>query len=88
MRVNARLEPPVAKKLSYLKEKSGGSTSAVLKRAIELYYEHEVSASVSPLELLDATGFIGCAAGPAKLSEKYKEELTRSLRSKQRGHRR
>jgi hypothetical protein len=88
MRVNARIEPPLAKKLAYLKAKHGETTSAILKRAIEAYYEREAGGSSSPLELLERAGFVGCAAGPSNLSTSYKRELTKSLASKLRGHRR
>jgi hypothetical protein len=87
MRVNARFEPPVAKKLAYLKAKRGETTSAILKRAIEAYYEKEAGASNSPLELLEQAGFVGCAAGPTNLSTNYKRVLTKSLEGKVRGHR-
>jgi hypothetical protein len=88
MRVNARLEPPLAKKLAYLKAKHGETTSAVLKRAIELCYEHEARGSSSPLALLERSGFVGCAPGPAGLSVSYKGELSKALGKKLRGHRR
>jgi hypothetical protein len=88
MRINARLEPPLAKKLAYLKAKTGGTTSAVLKRAIEAYYEQEAEASTSPFKLLAASGFVGCADGPANLSTNVKRELAKALGSKLRGHRR
>jgi hypothetical protein len=88
MRVNARLEPPLAKKLAYLKAKHGETTSAVLKRAIELCYEQEARRTASPLSLLERAGFVGCAPGPAGLSVSYKRELGKALGKKLRGHRR
>lgn len=87
MRVNARIEPPLAKKLAYLKAKHGETTSAILKRAIEAFYEKEAEPSSSPLELLERTGFVGCAPGAAKLSTSYKRALTKALGKKLRGHR-
>jgi hypothetical protein len=87
MRVNARIEPPLAKKLAYLKAKHGLTTSATLKRAIEAYYEKEAESSTSPLELLERTGFVGCASGPVNWSTSYKRALTKSLGNKLRGHR-
>jgi Ribbon-helix-helix protein, copG family len=87
VRVNARIEPPLAKKLAYLKAKHGETTSAILKRALEAYYEKEVGASASPLELLEQAGFVGCASGPTDLSTTYKRTLTKSLGAKVRGHR-
>lgn len=75
MRVNARLEPAVAKKLAYLKSKRGETISTILKRAVEAYYEKEVTSSTTPLALLEQTGFVGCAAGPIDLSTNYKQAL-------------
>ena len=88
MRINARLEPPLAKKIAYLKAKSGATTSDVLKRAIEVYYDQEAEASTSPLAALEKVGFVACAEGPRNLSSRYKAELTRSLKGKLRAHRR
>lgn len=75
MRVNARLDPAVARKLAYLKTKRGETTSTILKRAIEAYYEKEVGSSSTPLALLEQTGFVACAPGPIDLSTNYKRAL-------------
>jgi len=88
MRINARIEPPLAKKLAYLKAKSGDTTSGVLKRAIEAYYAQEAEGTSSPLKALTESGFVGCAEGPVNLSVNTKRELTKALASKLRGHRR
>jgi hypothetical protein len=88
MRINARIEPPLAKKLAYLKAKTGETTSTILKRAIEAYYEQQGEGSAAPLVLLTASGFVGCAEGPVNLSTNVKRELTKALGSKLRGHRR
>jgi Ribbon-helix-helix protein, copG family len=88
MRINARLEPPLAKKLTYLKAKRGETTSAILKEALELFYAREAESSTSPLELLERAGFVGSAPGPSNLSTTYKRAFTKSLGSKLRGHRR
>lgn len=88
MRINARLEPPLAKKLAYLKAKSGETTSGVLRRALEVYYQQQTGSSTAPLRLLEQAGFVGCAPGPSDLSVRYKRELTKSLRGKLLAHRR
>jgi len=88
MRVNARLEPPSAKKLAYLKAKTGQTTSTVLKRAIDVYYEQQGETTASPLVSLEQAGFVGCAEGPVGLSVNVKRELTKALKSKLDGHRR
>ncbi len=78
----------MAKKLAYLKAKHGGTTSGVLKRAIEAYYKQEAERSATPLKLLEDAGFVGCAPGASNLSTNYKRELIQSLRSKVRADRR
>jgi hypothetical protein len=88
MRINARLEPPLAKKLAYLKSKRGATTSAILKEAIRVLYQREAESAESGLELLEKAGFVGCAPGPVNLSTTYKRELTKSLEKKHRGSRR
>jgi ribbon-helix-helix CopG family protein len=81
-RLNARLDEALAKKLEYLRKKTQKSTTDVVRRSIELYYESVASGSDDPAQLLEQTGFIGCAEGSAKLSERYKSELGRSLANK------
>jgi hypothetical protein len=78
VRVNARLDEELSRKVAYVREQTGESVTGVLKRAIELYYER-VKQQRSPAEALRASGFIGCAEGPRDLSSRYKEELARSL---------
>jgi hypothetical protein len=87
MRVNARIEPLLAKKLAYLKAKHSETTSGILKRAIEAFYEKEAEPSSSPLEVLERSGFVGCASGSVDLSTSYKRALTTALGQKHRGHR-
>jgi hypothetical protein len=86
MRVNARLEPEVAEKLRLLKATTGASTSDVLKRAIDVYYQQRMGPGRSPYTALQAAGLLACADGPADLSRDYKAELAKRLGSKH-GHR-
>jgi hypothetical protein len=86
MRVNARLEPEVAQKLSWLKAATGGSTSDVLRCAIDVYFEQSVGQQRLPYPALEKAGLLACADGPRDLSRTYKARLARSLRAKH-GHR-
>ncbi len=80
-RLNARLDAAVAKKLEYLKKRTRQSTTDVVRRSIELYYD-SVAKNDEALELLEQSGFIGCAEGPRDLSKRYKAELMRILAEK------
>jgi hypothetical protein len=85
-RINARLDAEVGRKLAYLCERTGHSTTDIIKASISAYYD-QVRGQCSPAGLLG--GFIGCAEGDPDLSVRYREELTRSLTRKgqRRGHR-
>ncbi len=75
-RLNARVDTELARKVKYLRERTGQSTTEVLKASVERYYE-EVSRAAEPALLL--ADFVGCAEGSADLSASYKAELNRSL---------
>ena len=81
-RVNARLSPEVARKVTYLETLTNMSTTLVLRESIERYYDAVTREAGTPAEIFAQTGFIGCADGPADLSSSYKEHLSRSLRDK------
>lgn len=82
-RLNARLDRDLARKLDEIKLRSGMSTTEVLRAALERYYESE-NAPLTPADVLEEAGFVGCIAGPRDLSTTYKTKLARSLRSKTR----
>jgi predicted transcriptional regulator len=82
-RINARLDDELARKLAELCRTSGQSTSAILKAALEAYIASaQARSGAQPGLLLQRAGFIGCARGPAGLSQSYKEALGKSLRDK------
>ncbi|HVZ72441.1 MAG TPA: ribbon-helix-helix protein, CopG family [Polyangia bacterium] len=78
-RINARLDPDLARKVEAIRKKTGRSTTEIVKASLESYYV-AVAKAARPAELL--ADFIGCAAGPADLSRTYKAELTKSLGKK------
>jgi hypothetical protein len=75
-RVNLQLDPAVARKLKDLKRIHGGSTTALVKAAIERYHEATLGAAGDALRILTETGFIGCGEAEPTLSSDYKRFLT------------
>jgi predicted transcriptional regulator len=78
-RINARLDPDLARKLEALTKRTGQSTTDILKASLEAYYV-AVTREGKPAALL--ADFVASADGPRNLSEDYKDELTRSWRRK------
>ena len=76
-RLNARIDRELARKVKVLRERTGRSTTEIVKASIEAYYQ---AYSVEPVHLL--SDFIGCARGPKDLSTTYKTTLTASLEKK------
>lgn len=81
-RINARLDAELARKVDELCELTGQSASAIIKVALEAYYERTRAAGMSPRAVLERSGFIGCAEGDPNLSTDYKGLLETSMRSK------
>ena len=82
MRINARLDEDTGKKMEYLRQQSGKSQTDIIKNAIDLYYESRRSKARAKITTLLESDFIGCANGPADLSDDYKNDLTRALEDK------
>jgi Ribbon-helix-helix protein, copG family len=80
-RINARLDPDLARKVRVLCERTGQSTTEIVKASIQSYYV-AVTRGEGPASLL--SDLIGCGRGPADLSETYKGNLTQSLARKTR----
>jgi hypothetical protein len=78
-RINARLPPRLAERLSELQKRTGKSVTELIQEALEKYYDASRATS-RPGDLLDS--FVGCADGPPALSTTYKKELRRSLERK------
>jgi hypothetical protein len=77
-RINARLPSDLARKISYLQQRTRKSATEVLHESIELLYA-SVREQESPASILDSTGFVGCAEGAPELSSTYKTALLASL---------
>lgn len=80
-RINARLDPGLARRVRLLSERTGQSTTEIVKASLEAYLA-AADGEARPAALL--AGLIGCATGPADLSENYKQHLAKSLRRKHR----
>jgi predicted DNA-binding protein len=81
-RINARLDEELARKVEELSKLTGKNASAVIKAALEAYYERMRSGDLSARAALERAGFIGCSRGEADLSTGYKASLSRSLGKK------
>jgi predicted transcriptional regulator len=79
VRINARVDAELAKKLDYLRARTGKSTTLIVREAIEAYYD-ALRMKADPAALL--ADFVSCAEGPADLSTQYKAELGRLLARK------
>ena len=86
MRINARLDESRSQKLEFLARATHLSTSDIIKQAIDLYYEQVRSGRLRPVEVLTASGFIGCGEASPDLSARYKEEV-RKIVAARHGHR-
>jgi hypothetical protein len=80
-RINARLEPDLARKVEALRKRTGQSTTDIVKASLESYYVKVGGGANAAARLAD---FVACASGPKTLSEHYKRDLTRSLLRKTR----
>jgi hypothetical protein len=80
-RINARLEPELARKVEAVRKRTGQSTTEIVKASLEAYYVMVTRDTKPAARLAD---FVGCASGPRTLSTDYKRELTRSLLRKSR----
>ncbi|WP_295438147.1 ribbon-helix-helix protein, CopG family [uncultured Thiodictyon sp.] len=86
MRINARLDEDQARKVDYLRERTGQSVTDVIRAAIERYHAQISAQRERPAAVLARTGFVGCGEADANLSRDYKRLLAESLDVKH-GHR-
>ena len=82
VRINARLDADLARKVRALCHRTGRSTTEIVKESLEAYYQ-TVTRSSNPAAAL--ASLVGCADGPTSLSATYKNDLTQSLARKSRG---
>ena len=82
MRISARLDKDRSRKLAFLAAATNLGKTAILQKAIDVYYEKVNTAQRRPADILNRTGFVGCAEGPEEFSEQYKEDLRRLIDAK------
>ena len=82
MRINARLDEEMQRKIAYILDHTSISQSELVKNAIDLYYESVRKENQSSLKILLESGFIGGGHGPEDLSENYKDHLIKHLHEK------
>jgi hypothetical protein len=81
-RINARIDMALAAKIELLQSRTGMTSTEIVRVAIERYYEALVDPVDDPKQLLEASGFVGCADGDEDLSAEYKAATTQSLEAK------
>lgn len=79
VRINARLDAELERKLAYLQARTGKSATEIVKASLESYFE-SIAGSAGTVTLLD--DFVGCASGETDLSDVYKQVLGESLHRK------
>lgn len=81
-RLNVRVDPQLADKIQQIHRRTGANTAQILRTAVELYYGSLASKLQSAAQILESTGYVGCATGDEDLSATYKAQLSRSLSRK------
>lgn len=79
MRINARLDDELDRKLETLCRVTGLGRSEVLREALRRYHADVLADDDRPGPRIRAAGFVGCGDGPEDLSERYKEVLAEEL---------
>ena len=82
MRVNARFDDQRAEKLRLIQSLTGMSASDVLKHAIDLLHERQVTHAKTRVDALLTSDLIGCSDGPGDLADQYKHYLSEDLNNK------
>jgi hypothetical protein len=83
-RLNARVDARLAEKIVRIRRMTGATTTQVVCDSVNLYYE-TLAPRLRASQLLEDTGFVGCAKGDQDLSAGYKARLTEILARKSRG---
>lgn len=90
MEITAQVTQIEADKIAYIQQQTNQDISEILRLAIakrlgtriDLYYDH-LQAPLDPsLQILEASGFIGCCSVESDLSSTYKSVLSSQLNQK------
>lgn len=82
MRINARIDEKQVKQLEHIKQREQITTTQVVKRALDLYFQQHKVKKRLKIEQLLSSEFVGCAEGPADLSDNYKQFQSKTLNEK------
>ena len=82
MQIITQLDDDAASKLTYIQQQTGQGTEAILKAAIDDYYQKLQHPLQTPLEALTQSGFIGCGSAEPDLSVNYKTVFQEELQKK------
>jgi hypothetical protein len=83
MEITAQVTQIEADKIAFIQKQTNQDISEILRLArIDLYYDH-LQAPLDPsLQILEASGFIGCCSVESDLSTNYKSVLSSQLNQK------
>ena len=82
MQIITQLDDDVANKLTYIQQQTGQDTEAVLKVAIEHYYQQLQPRQKTALDIFQDLGLVGCIDADPDLSTTYKSVISQSLKQK------
>ena len=82
MQIITHLDDDAASKLTYIQQQTGQDTEAILKTAIEQYYQQLQPPPKSALDIFQDLGLVGCIDADPDLSTNYKLLISESLKQK------
>lgn len=82
--VNARLPDEQVRQLGELRDRTGQSTSEIVRAAISHYHRLVVAPPRSTIDIVREAGLVGCLDGEPTLSESYKSAMAEALGAKHR----
>lgn len=80
--VNARLPEEQVQQLAEIRERTGLSTSEVVRVAITHYHRLVAAPARSTLDVMQEAGLVGCFDGQRAFSEDYKAVIAEGLGAK------
>jgi hypothetical protein len=82
MQLITQLDDDAANKLTYIQQQTGQDTEAILKTAIEQYYQQLQPSQKTALDIFQDLGLVGCIDADPNLSTTYKSVISESLAQK------
>jgi hypothetical protein len=77
MQIITQLDDDAASKLTYIQQHTGQDTEAILKAAIERYYQQLQQKTA--LDIFQDLGLVGCIDADPNLSTNYKSVISQSM---------